>query len=80
MSPGAGICTVQVENAVPSADFELDPLPFMEAIEIVEMAIIGPGGKQLNLKGFITESNLQHSVNAESRLSFTFIAPFSKFE
>lgn len=80
MSQGASTITVQVESAVPSAAFEFDPMRFMQSRQPVEMGIIGPGGSQMNIKGFITEGSLQQSTGAEVKLSFSVTAPFTVFE
>ena len=42
-SPGAPNCEIQVKNAVPSADFELNPGPFMKALQVVEFGVIAAG-------------------------------------
>lgn len=79
-SPGAATVDIQVENAVPAADFEFDPGTKIQNLEEVEMGILGPGGKVLTAKGFIISASVSHSVGAESKLSFSFRGGFSKFE
>lgn len=79
-SPGANMIELDIENAVPAADFEFDAGAYMEAMEVVEIAIVGPGGKQLTCKGFIIEDSLKHGTNAESKYSFKFRGNFAKFE
>lgn len=71
-SPGAAMVEINVRNAVPSADFEMDPGKYMKSLKEVEIGILGPGGKQLTARGFIISDTFEHSVNAESSLSFQF--------
>ena len=71
-SPGAPMVEIEVSNAVPSADFELNPGKFMKRLQEVEIGILGPGGKQLTARGFIISDNFQHAVNSASSLSFNF--------
>src|SRR3990167_10475833 len=52
-SPGAAMVEIDVKNAVPSADFEMNPGKFMKSLKECEIGILGPGGKQLTARGFI---------------------------
>lgn len=78
-SPGAPTVEIQVTNAVPAADFELNAGPFMKALKTVEMGVI-VAGKQLVAKGFIISDSFKHSVNSESNYDFTFRGGFEDFE
>lgn len=78
-SPGAPTVEIQVTNAVPAADFELDAGGFMEALIPCEMGVI-VAGKQMMAKGFIVSDSFKHSVNSESNYDFTFRGGFAKFE
>jgi len=78
-SPGAPTVEIQVQNAVPAADFELNAGPFMKALKAVEMGVIC-AGKQLVAKGFIISDSFKHSVNSESMYDFTFRGGFEDFE
>jgi hypothetical protein len=78
-SPGAPTVEIQVTNAVPAADFELNAGPFMKALKAVEMGVIC-AGKQLVAKGFIISDSFKHSVNSESNYDFTFRGGFVDFE
>ncbi len=77
-SPGAANCEIQVKNAVPSADFELDPTPFMKSLQVVEIGVIA-AGKQIVVPGFIVESTFQHGVNQEATLEFSFRGVFPEW-
>lgn len=79
-SPGAKMVEITVRNAVPSADFELNPGKFMIRLEEVEVGILGPGGKQLTARGFIISDNFQHAVNSESSLEFSFRGKMKDWE
>jgi hypothetical protein len=78
-SPGAPTVEIQVTNAVPAADFELNAGPFMKALKSVEMGVI-VAGKQLVAKGFIISDSFKHSVNSESNYDFTFRGGFEDYE
>ena len=78
-SPGAGVCELSVDSAVPSAGMELDPGVFMSALCLntsgqgangVNFIIHLATGNVLNFKGYIYSDNFSHSVNAPSKLSF----------
>ena len=79
-SPGAAMVEIDVKNAVPSADFEMNPGKFMKSLKECEIGILGPGGKQLTARGFIISDTFEHSVNAESSLSFKFRGKFKDWE
>ncbi len=78
-SPGAANCTIQVTNAVPAADFELDPGRFMKSLKSCEIGLIA-AGKQITVPGFIIEDTFKHSVNSESTLEFSFRGVFPSWE
>ena len=76
MSPGAGMTTIDVENGVPAADFELDPGKFFAVgqgtLSVVELSAF-VAGRTLSVKGFITKDNFSHAVNGEAKVTFSFI-------
>lgn len=78
-SPGAPTIEIQVTNAVPAADFELDAGEFIQTLKTVEMGVI-VAGKQLKAVGFIIQDSFKHSVNSESQYDFTFRGSFAPFE
>lgn len=78
-SPGAPTVEIQVTNAVPAADFELNAGEVMRTLKTVEMGIIA-AGKQLKAVGFIVSDSFKHSVNSESAYDFTFRGGFEDFE
>lgn len=79
-SPGAPMVEIDVKNAVPAADFELNPGKFMKSMKEVEIGVLGPGGKQMTARGFIISDTFEHSVGAESTLSFKFRGKFKDWE
>lgn len=78
-SPGAANCEIQVKNAVPSADFEMNPGPYMKSLQSVEIGVIA-AGKQITVPGFIVEDTFTHGVNQEAMLDFTFRGVFPDWE
>lgn len=79
MSQGAATAEISVDNAVPSADFEFNPDPYMRTGSVVEVGVI-MAGRQSVFKGFITNASYSHSVNQESKLSFKIMCGFEDFE
>ncbi len=75
VSPGAPWCSIDVKNAIPSADFELDPGPFMKALQSVEMGLQA-ASKQAMSKGFILEDSVSHAVDSPSGLSFKYVGTY----
>jgi hypothetical protein len=72
VSPGAKMCTISVENAVPSANFEYDPGDDISNNAIVEIGVIGPGGKSAVSRGYIGKDSFSQGVNSEAKMSFEF--------
>ncbi|KYF87787.1 hypothetical protein BE20_24900 [Sorangium cellulosum] len=79
LSPGSPMCEITVSNAVPSADFELDPGQFMKDLEVVEVTIFA-AGRTATSKGFITDDNFSHAVDTASKLDFTFVGQFPEWD
>jgi len=71
-SPGSGMTMISVSNAVPTADFEVNPgLFFVKADIPVEISIFA-AGKTLTVKGSIFSDNFSHAVDGASKLDFEF--------
>ena len=70
-SPGSPMTEITVSNAVPSADFELDPGQFINLLEIVELTVFA-AGKTMTVKGSIIDDNFSHAVDSEAKLEFNF--------
>jgi len=71
-SPGAPMVEIDIDNAVPAADFEFDPGDNMATLTPAEVGVVGPGGKRLVAKGFIISDTLKHAVNSESMQGIKF--------
>jgi hypothetical protein len=78
-SPGAPMTEIQVENAVPAADFELNPGQYMANLDSAEVTIFA-AGNTLTVTGFIYEDNFSHAVESQSKLSFSARGPFADWE
>lgn len=76
MSPGAKELMITVESAVPAADFELNPGPFIKTMEPIKLTIFA-AGRTLESNGFITKDDFSHAVNSEAKLSFDFLGEFA---
>ena len=77
-SPGAARTTIDVESAVPSADFELNPGKYLSNIgipQIVEFTIFA-AGRTLTVRGWITNDNFAHGVGTPAKLKFTAICQY----
>ena len=70
-SPGAPMTMITVKNAVPSADFEFNPGPFINNTDEVEVSVFA-AGRTLTVTGFIINDNFQHGVDAAAELEFEF--------
>jgi hypothetical protein len=80
VTPGASMCTIQVENAIPAAGLEYDPGEAIAKNKIVEIGIVGPGGKSAVSQGFIASDSYSVGVNAEAKMSFSYSGSFPFFE
>lgn len=78
-SPGSPMCEVTCENAVPSADFEVDAGSYMLDLEVVELTIFA-GGRTATSKGTIYEDNFSHAVDNQSKLRFKFRGQFPTWD
>lgn len=78
-SPGAAMTMITVKNAVPSADFEFDPGPFINRVESVEITVFA-AGRTLTVTGTIFEDNFQHGVEGAAELEFQFRGGESNWE
>lgn len=76
---GAATVEIKVENAIPSADFEVLPDSAMFLGEVCEIWIVMAGVTSKH-KVFITEADFSHSVNDSSKLSMSFTGRFAEFE
>lgn len=72
-SSGNPQTTIDVRNAVPAKDFELNPGAFILNLQMCELTMFA-AGRVMTAKGFITKDNFDHAVNKESTLAFTFVA------
>lgn len=79
MSPGAPLCMISFDNAVPSAAFEMNPGPFMRNLTVKEITLFA-GGATLSTKGFFVSDNFQYAVNSESKLSAKVVAEFADWK
>jgi len=70
-SQGAPMTEISVSNAVPSADFELNPGQFILNNQEVEITIIA-ANRTLTCVGQILDDNFQHAVDSEGKLDFNF--------
>ena len=75
VSPGAAWASIDVKNAVPSTNFEVDPGPFMQSLAVVEIGY-QVASKIAVSKGFILEDTLSHAVDSPSGLSFKYVGSF----
>lgn len=72
VSPGSMVTRIKIDNAVPAADFELNPGPFMLALQVVEVGVLA-AGRQLTVKMFVLTDNFSHATNSPSKLEMSLI-------
>jgi hypothetical protein len=70
-SPGAAMCELDVQNAVPAAGFEYNAGQNMISLTPVKAFTLGPGGQQLKFTGQIISDTLRHGVNNPVTYSFS---------
>lgn len=75
VSPGAPMCDIQITNAVPAVDFEVDPGPFMLLLQPVELTIFA-AGRTSTTKAFVMDDNFTHGVEQAAKLSMSLIGQF----
>lgn len=75
VSPGAPWCSIDVDEAVPSVGFDLDPTPYLLSLQSVEIQLQAASLQSVS-KGFILEDTLVHAVDSPSKISFRFIGAF----
>lgn len=80
VSPGSPSCEIDVTNAVPAADFEFDPGDAISENKLVEIGVVGPGGKTATSKGFILSDTFTHGVGKEANMSFKFKGGYPKWQ
>lgn len=76
---GAGMCEITIETAVPSADFEVNPDPFMTTGKLVEIGVV-MAGRQMQAKMFISGADYSAGVNQPVNLSISLIGPLAEWE
>lgn len=79
-SPGAAMTEISVDEAVPSVEFDLDPLPYMQDLLPIVFQIYTDGGLVCSFEGIIISSNFQWAVNSAAKLSFKARGSFSTWE
>lgn len=70
-SPGAAMTMITVKNAVPSADFELNPGTFINFTEEIEISVFA-AGRTLTCVGFVDGDTFSHGVDGAAELEFEF--------
>jgi hypothetical protein len=78
-SAGSPMTEITVSNAVPAADFELNPGTFINQVEVVELTIFA-AGRTLTVQGSIIDDNFSHAVDTEAKLEFNFRGGPSNWE
>jgi hypothetical protein len=69
-SPGAGIMTIDIVEAVPALAFELNfGTHFVNIQDEVEIQMEKPGGESLTTTGFIINDNFRHGVNSPAHIN-----------
>lgn len=79
VSIGVPLIELSIQNAVPTADFELCPDDKIRTGSAVEVGIV-MAGRQSIFKGVITEASYSHAVNDSSKLNLKLTCRYSDFE
>jgi hypothetical protein len=75
MAIGASSCEMTIESAAPSADFEMNPDPFLQTGELVEVSCT-MSGRVMTGKMFLTDATYSHAVNQESKIVMKLMGSF----
>lgn len=78
-SPGASMCEISVDSAIPEVGFEFDPTQFMANLSKVKFLTVLANSLQ-QFDGFIITVNVTTAVNSEAKLSFKARGSFNKFQ
>jgi hypothetical protein len=70
---------IDVENADPSADFELNPGSYMANLQSAEVTIFA-ANSTLTVVAFIYQDNFSHAVETASKLSFSARGQFADWQ
>ena len=68
MSTGAPIMEISFESNFPATGIEYDVGPLLAALRPVELTLVA-ANRTLTTKGFWTDDDLGHGVNAESKMN-----------
>jgi hypothetical protein len=80
VSPGAAMTEVDVKNAVPQGGFEIDFGQAIAALSLIDVQVLGPGGKTLKGKCFVLSDVTRHGVNQEASYEFKAVMPLTLFK
>lgn len=72
LSKGASVTEISFTSAVPDDGFEVDPVPFVNNMEVVEVTIFA-ASSTLTLKGFVEQASLSKGVDNAMQLTFSFV-------
>lgn len=78
-SPGAAMCEITVESAVPSGGMEFDAGKVMASLTSTPVFVIGAAGKQLKGNVQIISDSMKHSVNSATQYTFRARAPLAQW-
>lgn len=79
MAVGANSIEMTIESAAPSADFEVNPDPYLQTGKMVEIGAV-MSGRQMVGKMFLTDATYSHAVNQESKLTMKLMGAFKPWE
>ena len=76
---GAAVCEITLSSAIPSADFEFNPDPYMVIGKLVTVGVV-MANRQMATKMFITEADYKAGVNQAASLMIKLIGPLQPWE
>lgn len=79
MSRGSPAVTIKIKAAVPAAGFEYDAGAAIEGLIPANVYVQGPGGSTLKGQVFITDDDLEQTVNSKASYSFDCIGPMKQW-
>ncbi len=79
MSKGAEILELSFESNVPATGIEYDVGPLLKTMRVVEVTLVA-ANRTLTTKGFWTDDDLGHGVNAEAKMNANGMFQFAEWE
>jgi len=76
---GAQQCEITIDSAVPSADFEVNPDPYMQTGRVVNVGVVA-ANRQMTSKMVVMGGDFTAGVGQSAGLSISLLGPLAAWE